>query len=480
MINNTLEYKDRDLASILCVVLVLFVESLQILIIGALISNYFPPSIEGSIAQSFAKAIPALKPDRQILLYRLFVLTNIVLAVGFWTVFRRNIKDPQWMRGLFMYTGVQAAVTALSVFACFKIIVHQSPPWAWHMLLVSLGAGGVCRLFWPELRRVLEHVYARWLDRDVAVGLSRSADAGVALLIAGCIYAPQLAMFKFVMGVGILYFIACYFFLRVWLNNTLLACAGVLLAIKLHLFNAGIAPVVWLYPPKTFLRYLWDVTVWWAIAKHVQSADRRFLWLAGACAGTALMYVLDTGLVLLAAFYLYLIFYRTLAPGPHVRMKMFFVAPVAVAGLLWFVHGKPAITFFAWPAALPFYDCLKGSQFFAFVMAFIIPLVYVSTILSVATLCYLKQVHWRNILAVVVSAYGLGLYQYFVWHSALDNYYSVGIPFVFVLCFWFQRLLSLGQLRIRRLVSAFAVALALLALLTNSLFLYYHSVVVQS
>ena len=348
------------------------------------------------------------------------------------------------------------------------------------MLLVSLGVGGICRLFWPELRRAMEHVYARWLDREIPVELSRSTDAGVALVIAGCIYAPQLAVFKVVMGAGILYFIACYFFLRVWLNNALLACAGVLLAIKLHLFNAGVAPVVWVYPAKTFLRYLWDVTVLWAIAKHVQSADRRFLWLAGTCAGIALMYVLDTGLVLLAAFYLYLIFYRTLAPGPHVRMKMFFVAPIAAAGLLWFAHGKPAVVFFAWPAALPFYDCLKGLQFFAFVMAFIIPLVYTATILSVTALCCLKKIVWRNILAAVISAYGLGLYQYFVWHSALDNYYSVGIPFVFVLCFWFQRLLSPANLRVRRLVSAFAVALSLLALLTNTLFLYYHSVVVQS
>ena len=74
----------------------------------------------------------------------------------------------------------------------------------------------------------------------------------------------------------IIYFILCYFFLRVWLNNVPVAMAGVLLAIKWQMFNPGNYPFVFTYPYSTVCRYFFDIIVLFLLLAHIRKGIFTF------------------------------------------------------------------------------------------------------------------------------------------------------------------------------------------------------------
>ena len=77
---------------------------------------------------------------------------------------------------------------------------------------------------------------------------------------------------------------------------------------------------------------------------------------------------------------------------------------------------------------------------------------------------------------VYVCVYGLGIYHYFVYRSAVTSYYVVCIPFVFVLCFWLQQILKPVSQQLRRIILSVLVLLTLGALMTGYLFTVYPNV----
>ena len=489
-------------------------DSLQVLIIAAMLSNYYPPHNEYYLSQVFTKQLAGLKVDRQIPLYQLFVFTNIIFATVFVIWGKEKLKNQQWMRGLVSYTIIQALLVAVQLFAVFKIVVYHSPAWAMHLLDIGLGLGVVTRVFWIEVSKAGVIIYENLSLGQAKPRMTRNFDVLAMFCIVGLLYVPDIDKVfsrvfiwgrffdwdRYLVGPGwawlngaglnrdvlspwgtvapsliaglskltggfdyshimaccmalvIIYMLACYAFLRLWLGSALLSLGGVLLVIKLQLFNASTAPLIWIFPQKTCLRYLPDIFVLTALVQFGKKNNINWLWAACVGAGISLGYMLDTGFALLTAFYFYLIFLLLKFKLPKFSIIRLFMAPWLVAlGLIGLVQGagiadphfwqntfEPADHLVRGLGTIPFYDCLKGLQFFGFVMSFIIPGVYLITVLSISTLCYFDKIRRIHILAAVISIYGLGLYPYHLWRSSLDNFYAVGVPFVLVLCFWLK------------------------------------------
>ena len=106
-------------------------------------------------------------------------------------------------------------------------------------------------------------------------------------------------------------------------------------------------------------------------------------------------------------------------------------------------------------------------------MGFIIPAVYVLTIMIIGALVYLRQLDAPAMFIIYICVYGLGIYHYFVYRSAVTSYYVVCIPFVFVLCFWVQQIVKPLSQQWRRILLSILVVVTLGCLVTGYLFTVY-------
>jgi hypothetical protein len=292
------------------------------------------------------------------------------------------------------------------------------------------------------------------------------------------------------------YFVAAWVLLRVWLKSRLLAAFGLLLLVKLMMFHWGILPVLWRYPSATPVRYLFDLIPVFLIYKHSTTGREKYLWLASAATGLMMAYILEVGIYLALGFYAYVLMLVTIPP---LRKNLFtwpedirkivglcIVPFVAAFVLLWMVEGQAVWSgvfwantteygrlFLAGLGSLPVWDGLRDKQFFAFCMGFVIPAVYVLTIMIVGALLYLSQIETPQMFVVYLCVYGLGLYHYFVYRSGVTSYYVVCLPFVFVLCFWIQQIFNGWQQQYRRIILIGLVILTFGALVTGYLFTVY-------
>ena len=298
------------------------------------------------------------------------------------------------------------------------------------------------------------------------------------------------------MGVGILYFIISYWALYTWFRNALLAFLAVLVMIKLHLFSHGPEHFIWQTPSATILRYFWDSIFFLLLINHVQTGFRRFLWGAGLCAGAALCYLTDSGIYLLIAFYTYLLMIMFF---PSCRERFFqgrkslmynlvlFLVPLGclAAGMpllvggavlsseFWRNTGEMMQLFIGGFGPLPMDTALEKQQFFNFFFSLIIPLGYVMTGIFVAAMVFVRAAHPRNILAVIWSVYGLGVYHYYVCRSGPTSFYAVVVPFVMVLAYWVYTLLQLFPLKRRRALLTGGLIIWVLLMMTDLSFINY-------
>ena len=95
---------------------------------------------------------------------------------------------------------------------------------------------------------------------------------------------------------------------------------------------------------------------------------------------------------------------------------------------------------------------------------------------TIVSLCFLKKIQRQHIIVAVICVYGMGLYHYYVCRSADFAYYTVCIPFVFVLCWlccqWGQ---SMGT-RPRHAWWGALLAISVFALFSNHAFLSYPNI----
>jgi len=317
----------------------------------------------------------------------------------------------------------------------------------------------------------------------------------IALLAKGLGSVSYAGILSILIWASIIYFILCYSFLRVWLKNIPLAIAGVLMAVKWKMFNPGVYPFIFTYPDTTIIRHFFDIIVLFLLLVHTRRGNFNILMAAGAVCGLALFYVSDTGVYLFLAYIFYLcwlvlegigqkqqLWKSTLRPvlcgaatvlfctfvffyafqGAHLWSKDFWANMTEQIQLFLIGHGD-----------LPIYKSLVEGNYLESLMGFIMPLVYGGVFITVVSLCFLKKIDRRNIIVAVICVYGMGLYHYYVCRSAGTSYYSVGIPFVFVLCWLCLQAGKFLGARHRHAWWVIVLASAVFSLFTNHAYLNY-------
>jgi hypothetical protein len=308
--------------------------------------------------------------------------------------------------------------------------------------------------------------------------------------------------YEHVMGVliggTIIYFILCYFFLRVWLNNVWLAMAGILLAIKWQMFNPGNYPFIFNYPYSTVIRFGFDIIVLLLLLGHLRLGSFYFLVAAALVCGTALFHVSDTGVYLLLTYVFYLgwlaiegIVHERQSWKDILGRTALCLGFVFFSALLWFLTFQGADTwskgfwahmservglFMIGHGNLPMYKSLLEGDYTSSLMGFVVPLVYCGTLLTIFSLCFLKKINRQHIMVAVLCVYGLGLYHYYVPRSANTVYYTVCIPFVFVLCWIAQVMIQSLKPQQGRIFQRVLLGVAAFALFSNHFYLSYPNI----
>lgn len=288
---------------------------------------------------------------------------------------------------------------------------------------------------------------------------------------------------------GAIYFAAAYLFLRIWLRSIPAALWVLIASLSWQMFHPGVFPVVWQFPSATVLRYMWDLVVLYFILKHVHTLDNRYLLLGSIFSALAMLWMVDTGAYLWMAFASYVAAdafyrqYRNIAIiVPALTLTPFFLAFAVLWALLGHVVWQAGFwqncfefagLFTQGFGAMPITSSLQDGHPFIFALGLAIPVFYTWTLICVGAMCLKRQIHWENIMACVLSVYGLGLYHYYVVRSAPTSYAVVCIPAVFILGFWLQKLIGRALHDLRRWIWIVLIASIFIPMILNPRFQSY-------
>ncbi len=297
-----------------------------------------------------------------------------------------------------------------------------------------------------------------------------------------------------------IYYVLCFVFLRRWLGSPAIAAAGVLFLIKIQMFHTGVFPFPLTYGSATVLRYWFDIFFLFAIAAHVRRPSLWYIAAAAFACGLQLFYIPSEGVYLTCAYFFYLGVHvlrsqwrqyigftwrrlpgwigLTLMPfAVAVVLLLIFVGPAVLSAQFWQNTREFVIYFLSGFGVTPMYGSLQDRQFLASLMGFVMPSVYVLTLLIVGTLLFLQTIHRRHILVCVLCVYGLAIYHYYVARSAVTSYYVTAMPYAMILSFWAQalicRLSQPAQVRAKLVLAV----VCLYALWTNHNFIAYPNAV---
>lgn len=292
-----------------------------------------------------------------------------------------------------------------------------------------------------------------------------------------------------IMIVGIImYYILLFVFLKKWLSSTILAAAGIFFILKIQMFNAGVFPFSLTYGSATVLRFWFDIIVFLCFLFHLKRPLCRYLLIAALACGAQLFYIPTDGVYLMGAYVLYVLL-QVLRQQWKVGLVLM-AAPAIVLLVLWHLFIGDAIYtvtfkhhltefvqyFLSGFGVTPIYSSLLDRQFLSSAMGFVMPTVYVLTVLVVSTLLFLKKIDQRHVLVLVICFYGLAQYHYYVARSAETSYYVVAIPYGMICCFWAKALSDQLSDAKARMMRVGLLSLCVWALVTNHQFLAYPNI----
>ena len=309
------------------------------------------------------------------------------------------------------------------------------------------------------------------------------------------------SIFSVILLMAAIYFIACYVFLRLWLKSILISLIGVIWLIKLQMFHCGAPNFPWLYMPNTVLRYFFFIFILIFLYRHLVSGHKKYLWAAGFFTGIGVFYVIDSGIYQLGLYYCYLslllvnfedrrLIYRN--KGDILRVLFYFLMPLIVSLLFfWMVVGKHVSTLDFWnnqlqlirsfTGGLGLYPIKRtldlGGRTAYFIIGYLIPLIYIFTILSVTMLRYKKKIGWTNGFAVLIGIYGLAIYHNFLGRSDYYHLFDVTGPLVLIVCYWLFKVLKKMKDSQKKFILIVIFFVSVFALWTTTIVLLYPSMV---
>ena len=298
---------------------------------------------------------------------------------------------------------------------------------------------------------------------------------------------------QIVISIGVLYFMAMLIFIRFWLSSLAIALAAVLTAIRLDLCHFGVSPLVWLYPSTSPIRLCFDIGFFVCLLMFCRNKKMLWLVMAGLWAGFSIFFMSSTGISLYGAYVLIVTALLILNPKNIIQTIVLLVLPLAVAllsiassvgnavidGNFWARWGEYMHYFANGHAGgvLPFYDSLKYRNYLSWLVGASIPILYLFSSFYVVMLWWRNKQGLINIVIAAMGVYGLLQYSYYVVRSAQTSYYMVGLPLIWIGCFWLKHWLEKQPSSVANMIKISIVIFSAYALLTNHNYLSYPSYV---
>ncbi len=232
--------------------LAVLMESLQWLIIAAVISHWVPVDTSYFMERAFDKMKEGFFLTRQVSLYRFFGAITFVLALIAWRLFAAKLDDGDFRRRLNIYLGFNAVLIIIQVAGVFHLMVHQQPAWAWSLLYAGIAFAVLLRMLLPWLTSASAFESAmRWLKRPyVSDGISLGALTALVCLIPAVSHQLPLAMMN----------VACFYIaLRLWGLHPGIAFMASLMMGKWIFWNLGLSPMAKLDAVVLLLMGLYEV-----------------------------------------------------------------------------------------------------------------------------------------------------------------------------------------------------------------------------
>lgn len=304
------------------------------------------------------------------------------------------------------------------------------------------------------------------------------------------------SIYQTIIWMTIGYIVLYYVFLRVYFRRVLLSIAAILIGIKFILFYTMSYPLVYTYPSSTPLRCFTDVFFFLFLLGYIRS--RRFIYLcaAGAVSGFAAYYVTTNGLCQVVALYACMVLWiinpqerRALGMPPVLWIKWVIAAamPPAVWGVcMYMLLGSDLWSSQMWKNMAdfmamaksglisgPYWTGLHTKQLIDVAIGCFIPMLYVFTVVALGTRYLLGKSSRDEVLVIAMSVYGLGVFHHHVSMSMANNYYTMGLCYVFVLAFWLHVFLNSRPPAMQIKIGVSLVALCAYALFTNHHYISY-------
>ncbi len=417
--------------------------TLQLALVLGLVATQFPAVYDEEVADLILRGRPNFPHEYDLLIFRFFIVINIMGIPIAWMLFKQRLANPQLTRDLCWFNVGNSAWIMISAFAIYKIVIYQSPMWAVYLLGVSIVAAwltGIGYLFKPMWCARVSNMFQHVMDRPRGRGMSW-IDGLMGLVIGAIIFIKPSVLAVQLLSYGLrldthqlwmsmlatwVYFSVVYLFMRITMASLWLSVAGIILALKWHMFHWGVAPLIWLHPPLGILPHGWDIAVFACILLYVWQQRRRYLVAAGIIAGGLVMYH----------------YFHTPAP----------------------LHDSP------------FFTPLRFRAFGAFVMSFIVPLIYMLSLLIEIKKVVDKRIDRFLLWRVAIMVYGLASFFYYLQYPRPNGYFSFSWLLVAVIGFWVERGLALVQSPQRKQFIVFMLlVISAIALLTNQLWMSYVS-----
>ena len=311
----------------------------------------------------------------------------------------------------------------------------------------------------------------------------------LAHLLGGISYE---SVFLVMVLMTIVYYMGWFWLLRRWFDSVALGLAAVILGIKWQMFHPGVYPFVFTYAGTTPVRFVFDLLFFACLYRHLSGQKQPWFWLAGIAAGAQIWYLTSEGVYLTLAWWFYagwlfveakglrqsktwrsLVFSLTLPLVSALVLFALTAGPAVFQSAFWANMREFAQYFFSGFGVMPMTTDLTDREFGASLMGFLLPIVYVMTIIMASILIYSRAMGRSALMAVILAVYGLGLYHYYVTRSTLTSYLVGGLPLAWIIGFWLKYISTRWALQARRWFYISLLGASCFALATTHLFVAY-------
>lgn len=295
-----------------------------------------------------------------------------------------------------------------------------------------------------------------------------------------------------IMWAGIIYYSLWFLLMRRFLSSSLLAFAAILFAIRMEMFNLGLEPFIWAAVMASVFRYCFEIGVFWMLWMHIQTRRIIFLIAGAFIASLSLYYMLTTGMYMFLVFGLYVIvsaFFPSLG-GSKDRLQWrnhaLILASVFAWTGLWFylTVGTHVLEISFWNNIVEynsyfirgiFSDLLTApilrNDYVLGIGGLLYPVFYLTTFLYVAGKLMDGRLSGRDVFAGLLAFYGLEIHSYYIVRAS--QWYSIGLPGIFLFFYWLTKILGKVPLFWRQRVTWGLIAAAFFCLGTDRLFIGY-------